>query len=164
MGLRSRLKQVASRLVGSEGGAAPASAQPSSAAPHHRTAPREPARGASAPAPSPPVRPPVPADVSAPSAAPTPSTSEGDDDRARQAAAKAKLVARATRGVLTFLDTEGGTAGLGPLHECSEGRYMVGHQAFSQMLEKLIDDGHVSYDHDRREATITAAGRAFIGR
>ena len=73
-----------------------------------------------------------------------------------------QLLERARSGILKFLKEKGGALPLADMHEFSLNRYLIQHQAFSQLMETLVDDGLVSFDHATYTATITEAGQKHI--
>ncbi len=78
---------------------------------------------------------------------------------------EAKLKAffeRARKGVLTFLDEQGGSLPMGDLHEHSLSKYFIQHQGFSRMMETFVDEELVEYDHMTQVTGITAKGKEFI--
>ena len=143
MGLRNRIKGRIKKVIGREEAPAPA--------PEPRPAPR--------PAVARPVEktPPRPA----PRPAPEP-VALSDEERERQEKA-AKHMLRTRKGVLKFVADQGGTASLADMHKHSEMRYFVGHQKFSQMMEALISEGLLDYNHADGVGTITEFGRDYIG-
>jgi hypothetical protein len=48
--------------------------------------------------------------------------------------------------VLAHLKASGGSLAMPELHEWSSLKLLCGHQAFSQLMEGLVDDGHVRWD------------------
>jgi hypothetical protein len=73
----------------------------------------------------------------------------------------ARHLEKTHRGVLRFLDERSGTAPLGELHDHSERRYFIAHRKFSDLMETMISEGHIDYDHSKGIATLTEAGRAY---
>jgi len=69
---------------------------------------------------------------------------------------------RARKGVLTFLDEQGGSLPMGELHDHSLSKYFIQHQGFSRMMETFVDEELVEYDHMTQVTGITAKGREFI--
>lgn len=149
MGLRTRLKSRVRTLLGRPQRApapktAPAPAQPA------------PAQPAPAPAPVPARAAPPPSPAKPPAAPPAPSAK--DDLKAKKAAHHFE---KTRRGVLRFIDEQGGEAGLGEMHDHSERRYFVGHKRFSDLMEGLIEEALITYDHAEGRATLTDAGRTL---
>ena len=71
---------------------------------------------------------------------------------------------RARKGVLTWLSQrEGAVATLAELHTHSAERFLIAHQGFSKMMESFVDESLVDYDQGTMTATLTEAGRRFIG-
>ena len=77
-----------------------------------------------------------------------PVTQSADDEAAR-------------RGILKQLVRHGGAQPIRDLHEFSTLRYGRGHQAFSQLMEGLVESGLVSYDGAIFQ--LTEAGRKAGG-
>lgn len=69
---------------------------------------------------------------------------------------------RARKGVLKFLNEKGGKLPLSEMHDFSLNKYLIQHQAFSRMMESMVEEGLVEFDFQAHEATITDAGRQFI--
>ena len=74
---------------------------------------------------------------------------------------KKALFEKARKGVLKFLNEKGGQSSLGDLHDFSLNRYLIQHQAFSQLMETLVEQKLVEYDFEKDLAAITEAGRDF---
>lgn len=70
---------------------------------------------------------------------------------------------RARKGVLTWLSDHGGSASLAEMHEYSERKFLIAHQGFSRMMESFVDEGLVTHDQGTGTATLTDAGKEFIG-
>ena len=71
---------------------------------------------------------------------------------------------RARKGMLTWLSKrEGAAATLAEMHDHSSERFLIAHQGFSKMMESFVDEGLVDYDVNTRTATLSDAGRQFIG-
>ena len=70
---------------------------------------------------------------------------------------------RARKGVLKWVSDQGGSASLAEMHHYSEQKFLIAHQGFSRMMGSFVDEGLVTYDHGTSTATLTDAGRAFIG-
>ncbi len=73
-----------------------------------------------------------------------------------------ELLEKARRGVLKFVQEKGGTASLADMHDFSMNRYLIQHQAFSQLMETMVDQKLVDYDFANSQATLTDAGRQLI--
>ena len=73
-----------------------------------------------------------------------------------------ELAEKARRGVLKFVQDKGGTADLGEMHDFSMNRYLIQHQAFSQLMETLVDAKLVDFDFAKNAATLTDTGRSYI--
>ena len=141
MGLRSRIKGRIKKVIGKEDAPAAqvaAPPRPAVAKPVERPAPR-------------PVAKPAP-----------PPAALSEEERIKQEKA-AKHMERTRKGVLKFVVKQGGTASLADMHQHSEMRFFVGHQKFSQMMEGLIAEGLLDYNHADGTGTITPDGRDFIG-
>jgi hypothetical protein len=135
MGFRDRIKGRIKKVIGGEAPAAPASTPPRPAV----------ARPAASTAPPPPRPAPPPAALS-------------EEERIKQEKA-ARHLEKTRAGVLRFVAEQGGTASLADMHQHSEMRYFVGHQKFSQMMEGMISEGLLDYNHAEGTGTITPAGR-----
>ena len=73
-----------------------------------------------------------------------------------------QIVEKARRGVLQFVKDKGGSAPMSEMHDFSLNKYLIQHQAFSQLMETLVDQGLVIFDHATFTATITDAGVKYI--
>jgi hypothetical protein len=140
MGLRNRIKGRIKKVIGRE--EAPAAAV--------AAAPPRPAVAKPASRPTPPAPKPAP-----------PPAALSDEDRIKQEKA-AKHMVRTRKGVLKFVADQGGTASLADMHKHSEMRYFVGHQKFSQMMEALISEGLLDYNHADGTGSITPGGHELI--
>jgi len=89
-----------------------------------------------------------------------PETVPPTSDSLREAKA-AHHFEKTRRGVLRFIDEQGGEASLADMHDHSERRYFVGHKRFSDLMEGLVADSLISYDHGAGRAALTEAGRAL---
>jgi hypothetical protein len=74
------------------------------------------------------------------------------------------LFERARKGVLKHVMKKGGVLSLEEMHEYSLNTYFIQHQRFSQLMETLIDEKLVEYDHATQISTITEAGREFANK
>ena len=86
-------------------------------------------------------------------------------DKVTEEEKEAKLKAffeRARKGVLTFLEEQGGSLPMGELHDHSLSKYFIQHQGFSKMMETFVDEELVDYDHMTQVTVITAKGKEFI--
>lgn len=70
---------------------------------------------------------------------------------------------KAKRAILKHLIKEGGSLGLGPLHDYSERRWFIAHRAFSNMMEEYTSEGLIRWEEATGTAHITEEGRAFAG-
>jgi hypothetical protein len=69
---------------------------------------------------------------------------------------------RARKGVLAFVDKQGGTSTLSEMHDHSERRYFFAHKAFSNLMEDMVRDEVINWDADSGIATLTDWGRKEI--
>ena len=69
---------------------------------------------------------------------------------------------KARKGVLKYLDSNGGSLPLDKLHEYSLKTYLIQHQKFSQMMEAFVDEHLTEYDAVEGLFTITEKGKEFI--
>ena len=86
-------------------------------------------------------------------------------DKVTEEEKEAKLKAffeRARKGVLAFLEEQGGSLPMGELHDHSLSKYFIQHQGFSKMMETFVDEELVDYDHMTQVTVITAKGKEFI--
>ena len=72
------------------------------------------------------------------------------------------LVERARKGVLQHLQDKGGQLPLSEMHDFSLNKYLIQHQAFSQLMETLVNEGLVEFNYEDYKAKITDAGRIYI--
>ena len=94
-----------------------------------------------------------------------PASAETVSEPSKQNAADEKVAKhrlRATKGLLKFVLKNGGNCSLADLHNHSETRYFIGHKAFSDLMEDLIAEELLSYDHATSIATLTENGQALI--
>jgi hypothetical protein len=71
---------------------------------------------------------------------------------------------KARKGVLAWLaKRDGAAATLGEMHEHSSERFLIAHQGFSKMMESFVADELIDYDKATMTATLTDAGRQFVG-
>lgn len=172
MGLRARLKRRVKGVVGRlrDGGDGPQ--EPADTKEVVASVPRVP------PSPAPASSAAVAPTVSAPSApvtveppVPSPVASTPDpgaagsavSEEAKRAEKAARHLERTRKAVLRFVLEAGGTAQLADMHDYSERRYFIGHKRFSDLMESLVEEALIDYDHAASQATITAQGRAYIG-
>ena len=73
----------------------------------------------------------------------------------------AKHLKRTKRGLLKFVDKEGGTISLAKLHDHSEKRFFVGHRKFSDLMETMIEEDYLLFSWEKQEATLTERGREW---
>jgi predicted transcriptional regulator len=69
----------------------------------------------------------------------------------------------ARQGLLKFILKKGGAIPMRELHTHSLVFYQAGHQAFSQLMEGLVNDGLVTYDAASAVFSLTDKGRAAVG-
>jgi predicted transcriptional regulator len=69
----------------------------------------------------------------------------------------------ARRGLMAFIAKKGGAVPIRELHTHSLLFYQAGHQAFSELMEGLVDDGLVAYDGAAAVFSLTDKGRAAAG-
>ena len=48
------------------------------------------------------------------------------------------------------------------MHDFSLSKYLIQHQAFSQLMETLVDQGLIEFDFGSQTAAITESGLRFI--
>ena len=68
---------------------------------------------------------------------------------------------RAKKGVLKFLNEKGGALSLADMHDYSLNKFLIQHQAFSRMMETLVEAKLVEYDFEKDLATLTEEGKKF---
>ena len=68
----------------------------------------------------------------------------------------------ARQGLLKFIAKKGGTIPMRELHTHSLIFYQAGHQAFSELMEGLVDGGLVTYDKAAAAFSLTDQGRAAV--
>lgn len=69
---------------------------------------------------------------------------------------------RARKGVVKFLIEKGGQLPLEDLHDYSLNRYLIQHQAFSRLMESLVEEKLVEFDFKDSLATATQHGRDWL--
>ena len=149
---RDRLKNRLKRLMGG-----PAEIQPPVAVTPTPTAPPEPVPPPTQVAPPKPVAPPTPAPA-AEEAAEAPA-----DPKAEEMAKKAAKHFERTRvAMLKFVIEQGGEASMADMHALSERRYFIGHKRFSDLMEGIVGEGLIDFDHATGVAQITDAGAAYV--
>lgn len=151
MGLRDRLKSKVKRALGASAPGAHAKAGSPSSPPDRPAAPRrEPPTSTATPKPKP----------APPPAKPTAKPTNPED--AAKAAKVAKHFEKTRKAVLKKLAEEGGEAELALLHDYSERRYFIAHKKFSDLMEGLVAEELLLFDHGSGMATLTDGGRAYI--
>ncbi len=68
----------------------------------------------------------------------------------------------ARQGLMKFIAKKGGTIPMRELHTHSLVFYQAGHQAFSQLMEGLVDDGLVTHSAADGTFSLTDAGRQAL--
>jgi len=156
---RDRLKRGIRRLMGTsvstEAELSPAQAPPP---PQKRVDP------VPAPEPSPePVESAVPESTAEPEAEPADPKAEPVDPKEAEMAAKAAKHFEKTRvAMLRFIVEHGGQSTMADMHAKSESRYFIAHKRFSDLMEGIVGEGLIDFDHSTGIATITSAGEAYI--
>jgi hypothetical protein len=69
---------------------------------------------------------------------------------------------RARKGVLQYLNDQGGKLNMSELHEYSLKKYLIQHQRFSMMMETFVNDKLVVFDWATQDVTLAVDGRKFI--
>ena len=87
---------------------------------------------------------------------------EAEKENDVQAAKIAKHFEKTRRAMLKFLEDHDGTSHLKEMHDLSERRYFIAHRRFSDLMESLVDDGLIEFDHAKNEASLTVQGREYI--
>lgn len=153
---RDRLKRGIRRLMGTPV-AEEAEVSPAQAAPPPQKQPAP----APAPVPAPtPVAEPVKATEPEPVAN---SEAEPVDPKEAEMAAKAAKHFEKTRvAMLRFIVEHGGQSTMADMHAKSESRYFIAHKRFSDLMEGIVSEGLIDFDHSTGIATITSAGEAYI--
>jgi len=149
MGLRTRMKTRVKQMLGRP--------QPTPSA--RPAAPVPPPAPTAAPAPTPQAAPPR---AAAPvPAVPKPAADAPTSEEALKEAKAAHHFEKTRRAVLRFIEEQGGEAGLAEMHDYSERRYFVGHKRFSDLMEGLVAESLITYDHGSGRAALTEAGRTL---
>lgn len=152
MGFRSKLKAaVVKRLGGDDHTPKDVPAR----APSSRHEPAAPTARPAAAAPAAPAPQPTPAPAAAPAGA-----QPIDPEMAAKAS---KHFEKTRRAVLSFVHDQGGVASMADMHDHSERRYFIAHKKFSDLMEGIVGEGLVDFDDASGEASITPAGKAYIG-
>ncbi len=171
MGLRSRLKSRVKKAMGRNEPAPPPEYPPTVTAPNGTapasTATPKPKLVAVPPAPAPkatpaPKKPAKAAKAGAGDSQPAAVEPESADEAARKQAKIAKHREKTRKAVIKKLIELGGESDLGPLHDYSERRYFVAHRAFSELMEGLVAEDLLLFDHSTGIATITQGGRDYV--
>jgi|CXWL01.1.fsa_nt_gi hypothetical protein len=69
---------------------------------------------------------------------------------------------RARKGVLQYLNDQGGKLNMSELHDYSMKKFLIQHQRFSIMMESFVGEGLVEFDSMTQDTMLTDAGRIFI--
>lgn len=83
------------------------------------------------------------------------------DEQEKEAKFK-EFFEKARKGVLKYLDENGGSLSMDKLHDYSLKTYLIQHQRFSQMMESFVNEKLIDYDASTQVSTITAEGKEFI--
>ncbi len=166
MGLRTRMKSHVKRLLGRPG---PSPQPPAAHAPSSEPATPTVRPSRVEPPPSPAKKPAAVASTASEASlseqSPVPAAPSEDvaaDATATLREAKAAHHFEKTRrGVLRFIDEQGGETGLAEMHDHSERRYFVGHKRFSDLMEGLVAESLIAYNHGTGRAVLTEAGRVL---
>ena len=87
------------------------------------------------------------------------------DPEAEEMAKKAAKHFERTRvAMLKFVIEQGGQASMADMHELSERRYFIGHKRFSDLMEGIVGEGLIDFDHASGVAQITDAGAAYVAK
>ena len=65
---------------------------------------------------------------------------------------------KARLGLLRFVLQNERCVDLASLHKYSEMRYLIGHKAFSDLMEEMVEDGVLHFDWDENTAHLTEKG------
>lgn len=144
MGLRSRLREKVSEVLGrgsSSGGASQPAPPPAPPRPAARTAMAE--------------------QPIAVAAAPPPAAKLSPEEKEKLDKVAAHQE-KAKRGLLKWLTEQGGQSNMADMHDYSERRYFIAHQGFSRLMEGFVADGLIDYESRGGGITITAKGREYI--
>jgi len=150
MGKRQRLKRGLRRLLGQAEEMPPAQSAP---VPGPRVSVAKPEPAAPAPV----------APVSAPPEPTQPAPEAVSDPEAEAMAAKvAKHFEKTRVAMLKFIVDQGGQSSMADMHDRSERRYFIAHKRFSDLMEGIVEEGLIEFDHATGVATITSAGESYI--
>jgi len=69
---------------------------------------------------------------------------------------------KARKGVLAFVHENGGEQPMGSMHDFSLKKFFIQHEVFSNLMESLVDEKLVDYDHGTQIAVITEEGKKYI--
>ena len=87
------------------------------------------------------------------------------DSKAEEMAKKAAKHFEKTRvAMLKFVIEQGGEASMADMHALSERRYFIGHRRFSDLMEGIVGEGLIDFDHATGMAQITDAGAAYVAK
>jgi len=149
MGFRNRLKNRLKKTLGSSDAHEVVQAPPSIPQP------------TAAPPPAPPA-PPQPDPVVSTVPPDSVQTEAEDPEEALKAQRAAKHFEKTRKAMLRFIVEEGGEASMAAMHELSERRYFIGHRRFSDLMEGLVAEGLIDFDHDTGMANVTDQGRDYV--
>ena len=91
------------------------------------------------------------------------SSSEEDEAKEAEMARKAAKHFERTRvAMLKFIVDQGDEASLADMHDLSERRYFIGHKRFSTLMEGLVEEDLIDFDHATGIASITGAGKDYL--
>ncbi len=85
-------------------------------------------------------------------------TNPTPDMQAKQQA----LLLKARKGILQFIQERGGQSSLADIHDFSMNKFFIQHQAFSRLMESLVEEKLLTYDFEKDLAQITDAGKQFL--
>ncbi len=83
------------------------------------------------------------------------------DEQEKEAKFK-EFFEKARKGVLKYLDENGGSLPMDKLHDYSLKTYLIQHQRFSQMMESFVNEKLITYNASTQVSTITEEGKEFI--
>ena len=66
------------------------------------------------------------------------------------------------RGLLSFIARKGGSMPMRQLHTYSLVMYQAGHQAFSEVMEALVDGAYVTFNNAEATFYLTDKGRQVV--
>ena len=148
MGLRSRLRGHLSKMLSQD-----RECPTTTPAPSPVSAPVRAEEPAPPPVPKTTPPPPKPAAAAAPAA-----TKPGaiSDEKI------AKHLAKTRKGVLSWLNKQGGSSPMADMHDYSERRYFVAHRKFSDLMEGFLEDELITFERSTGITALTDTGRQFV--